>query len=108
MVMEHSSHFLSQSRSAISIQNSIVWAPGGTPRAAVTGCNLAGSIVGPTAVAGASNADPQFVDSSARNYHLKPGSPARDMAETGPTLDFERDPRPQGVRFDLGADEGGQ
>jgi hypothetical protein len=56
-------------------------------------------------VPGASNSDPQFVNAAGQNYHLGPTSPARDMIDGGPPLDFERDPRPRGVRFDIGADE---
>jgi hypothetical protein len=92
----------------MTVANSIVWAPGTTARPALSGCSISNSIVGPTAVPGASNADPMFVDASVRNYHLKPGSPGLDVADTGPASDFEGDPRPQGARYDIGADEGGQ
>jgi len=51
------------------------------------------------------NLDPLFVNPQSRDYHININSPARDMVDTGPSLDFERDPRPRGARFDLGADE---
>jgi hypothetical protein len=62
-------------------------------------------IVGPTPIPGISNADPQFVNRSKRDYHLSPSSPARDMVDYGPVTDFEGDSRPRGPRFDIGADE---
>lgn len=89
----------------LTISSSIIWAPGATPRAPVSGCSLVSTIAGPTAVAGASNADPFFVNPEIDDFHLRPGSPARDMVETGPSLDFEGTARPQGDRFDIGADE---
>jgi hypothetical protein len=93
--------------SGLTIRSSIIWAPGTVARPAIDGgCTLASSIVGPTAVPGATNVDPLFVDAAGRNYRLGLGSPARDMVDTGPAADFEGDPRPQGARFDIGADEG--
>jgi hypothetical protein len=62
-------------------------------------------ITGPTVVAGASNTDPMFVNLAQNDYHLAAGSPARDAVDTGPATDFEGDARPQGARFDIGADE---
>lgn len=93
--------------SGLTVRSSIIWAPGTVARPAVDGgCTLASSIVGPTAVPGATNVDPRFVDAAAGNYRLSAGSPARDMVDAGPAADFEGDPRPQGARFDIGADEG--
>ncbi len=91
--------------SAMTFRSSIIWAPGGSSRVPINGCNLVSSIAGPTAVAGAPNTDPMFVDRAARNYHLKANSPARDAVDTGPALDVDGDARPQGARFDIGADE---
>jgi hypothetical protein len=56
-------------------------------------------------IIGALNINPSFVDAAGRNYHLAAGSPARDMVDSGPALDFEGEPRPRGARFDIGADE---
>lgn len=90
---------------AVTVRSSIVWAPGATTRVPMEGCNIVTTLAGPTPVAGASNSNPQFVDSSAGDYHLASSSPARDMVENGPSFDFEGDARPQGTRFDIGADE---
>jgi hypothetical protein len=89
----------------VTIRSSIIWAPGTTARVPVAGCNLASTIAGPTAVPGASNGNPQFVDSANHDYHLGPSSPARDAVDAGPARDFEGDPRPNGARYDIGADE---
>lgn len=62
-------------------------------------------LVGPIAVPGAATGDPMFVDRALGNYHLTAGSPAIDMVDAGPSFDFEGDARPQGIRFDIGADE---
>lgn len=92
--------------SGLTVRSSIIWAPGTVARPAIDGgCTLISTIVGPTAVPGATNVDPRFVDAASRNYHLSAGSPARDMVDTGPATDFEGDPRPMGPRFDIGADE---
>jgi hypothetical protein len=91
---------------SVVVRDSIIWAPGTTHRVALQGCNVASSIIGPDPISGVSNADPQFVNAVAHDYHLAAGSPAIDKATTGPTLDFEGDPRPMGSGFDLGADEG--
>jgi hypothetical protein len=87
------------------IRSSIVWIPGVATRASIQGCNIASTIAGPFAVAGATNTDPLFVDPAQHDYHLGAASPARDAVDTGPATDFEGDLRPQGPRFDLGADE---
>jgi hypothetical protein len=91
--------------SSVTLASSIVWVsrPGGT---AVQGtCTTTSSIVGPSPFGGAMNVDPMFVNPAQADYHLGATSPARDAVSTGPATDFERDPRPRGVRFDLGADE---
>lgn len=87
----------------VTIRSSIIWAPMTGP--AIQGCLYETTIVGPTSMPGASNADPMFVDLANDNYHLQAASPARDSVVTGPSTDFEGDARPNGVRFDLGADE---
>jgi hypothetical protein len=90
------------SGNSIIVQSSIVWTPGVTP---YNTCITSSSIAGPTTVTGAMNVDPMFVNAAAHDYHLKPSSPAQDFVTSGPALDFERDPRPQGAKFDIGADE---
>ena len=52
------------------------------------------------------SADPQFVNRTAGDYHLRAGSPAIDAGtdEGAPPVDFEGDPRPVG-EVDMGADE---
>jgi hypothetical protein len=90
----------------LTIRSSIIWAPGATPRVPIDDtCTLVSTIAGPTAVPGATNVDPLFVNAAQRDYHLLPNSPARDVADSGPSIDFEGDPRPRGARFDIGADE---
>lgn len=87
------------------VRSSLVWTTGSF-RPAISGpCTLTNVTAGPAAIAGADNTDPLFVDEAANDYHLGPDSPARDKVDAGPTLDFEGDPRPSGVRFDIGADE---
>ncbi|HSJ99955.1 MAG TPA: choice-of-anchor Q domain-containing protein [Kofleriaceae bacterium] len=89
----------------VTVRSSIFWTPGSRP-AAGGACNFSSTIAGPVGAVGAMNLDPLFVDAAGRNYRLGLGSPARDMVDTGPAVDFEGDPRPQGARFDIGADEG--
>lgn len=92
--------------SGLAVQSSIIWAPGTTARSAIDGgCTLSSTIVGPTPVPGATNVNPLFVDAAGRDYRLSAASPARDMVDVGPTTDYEGDPRPQGPRYDIGADE---
>lgn len=96
------------STGSFAIDSSIIWTA--TPdrmntKAAVTGCLVTKGIVGPIAVSGISNFDPLFVDPVAHDLHLSSVSPALNAATSGPSLDFERQPRPQGAGYDLGADE---
>lgn len=93
---------------SLAVRSTILWTP--TSNRAVAGaCTFSSTIAGPVpavgAPAGVTNVDPRFVDAAARNYRIRPDSPARDVVDTGPAVDFERMPRPQGLRFDLGADE---
>lgn len=90
----------------LTIAASIVWTPQAPNSASIgAGCGLNSVIAGPLSIAGAMNVDPGFVDETHRDYHLATGSPARDVLDTGPATDFEGDPRPEGPKFDLGADE---
>jgi hypothetical protein len=86
--------------------DSIVWVPNSQNAVGISAsCQLTRMIVGPIAVPGATNVDPQFVNMAGGDYHLGAGSPAIDEANQGPATDFEGDARPQGARFDTGADE---
>jgi hypothetical protein len=88
----------------IKFRSTIVWGPSNRPVA--PGCNIDNtSIVGPTGITGVMNIDPLFANAASGNYHLTSGSPAIDKVDTGPEHDFEGDARPQGVKFDIGADE---
>jgi hypothetical protein len=50
--------------------------------------------------------DPLFVDPEDQDYHLRSGSPAIDNGtNAGISEDIDGDSRPQGVGFDIGADE---
>lgn len=53
--------------------------------------------------------DPKFVNAKDGDFHLQEGSPAidrgADLSEQGIRTDFEGDKRPQGERYDIGADE---
>ena len=48
-----------------------------------------------------------FVNPTGANYHLKTGSPAINtgVTVTGVMEDIDGNPRPQGLRCDIGADE---
>lgn len=94
-----------QCGSGLSISSSIVWAATSTTVPISGGCTVTTSIVGPIGIAGALSSDPKFVNVSIQDFHLTATSPAKDLVDAGPALDFERDPRPNGVRFDIGADE---
>lgn len=91
--------------SNMTVRSTIIWAPGTTSRVPIVGCNAVNSIAGPTPAAGFMNVDPKFVSPSSSDWHLAPNSPARDVVDAGPMTDFEGDVRPQGARYDIGADE---
>lgn len=89
---------------AVTLHASIVWTPGGS-QPPISGCSVDNVIAGPFPVLGARSTDPGFANGGAQDFHLSATSVARDAADDGPAVDFEGDPRPQGARFDLGADE---
>jgi hypothetical protein len=78
------------------------------PQVAGANCAFTYSDIGPAGPLDAGNIDlaPMFVNPPA-DYHLGPTSPAREAAEPAAMLDvdFDGDPRPQGNRRDMGADE---
>jgi hypothetical protein len=98
--------------SPITFSNNIVFGNqvGGTG-AQVRGANCAWtySDIGPETVPGTGNlsGDPMFVNPALNDFHLAPGSAARDRADPAATLevDFDGDPRPAGPARDIGADE---
>lgn len=92
------------------IRNSILWTPENPANpvgdlTTVENCLVSESIAGPAPVAGNTNADPLFVNGPAGDLHLSAVSPAKDRTNSGPAIDFERDARPVGAGYDLGADE---
>jgi hypothetical protein len=89
------------------VTSSIIWQPSCAIGAAdaAGACTFQSSIVSNGPAPGLTNVDPRFVNRAGRDYHLQPSSPAKDAVGTGPAADFERDPRPRGARFDIGADE---
>jgi hypothetical protein len=48
-------------------------------------------------------ADPQFVDSANKNYHLKPTSPARKYGDPKYKMPFDKDMKPTGIDVVCGA-----
>lgn len=93
--------------SNVRVSNSIIWQPicGGTVRDAAGPCTFSQTIASNSPTAGITNVDPAFVSSSTGDFHISGSSPAKDVVDTGPTSDFEADPRPRGMKFDIGADE---
>ncbi len=92
---------------SMTIHSSIIWDINSTAQrpAIAGGCALISTVVGKSGVPGAPSFEPLFVNPIQSDYHLRANSPARDMVDVGPALDFEGDPRPRGERFDIGADE---
>jgi hypothetical protein len=60
----------------------------------------------PSFLAGNIEADPLFMDTTAADFHLQPGSPAIDAGmDMGIGFDYEYRPRPQDGAYDVGAYE---
>ncbi len=78
--------------------------PGATPLISTT--LLWGNGSDPLTGSGLITGDPLFVAPAALDYHLQPGSPAVDAGvNLGVATDLDGDPRPNGPRPDVGADE---
>lgn len=97
---------------ALTITSTIIWQHGcgGDPtRDAVAGgagTTFTNSIVSNTTpTPGTTDVDPRFVNEAAHDYHIQSTSPAKDAVDTGPQDDYEGDVRPQGPKYDIGADE---
>jgi hypothetical protein len=93
----------------LTFSNSIVYANGTGPQVEGNNCSWTYSDIGPDMVTGMGNinAPPMFVSPMQNDFHLQPGSPARDAADPAATLllDIDGDARPQGLARDIGADE---
>lgn len=91
------------------LTNSIVYDNGAGLQVEGGNCSWTYSDIGPTTASGTGNlnAPPLFVNAMQSNFHLQPGSPVKDAADPAASLaiDIDGDPRPQGDRRDMGADE---
>lgn len=70
--------------------------------------NAAVANEGDPANPGGLQADPRFVNVSAGNFHIQPDSPCRDAGQASAApdgVDMDGQPRVQGGRVDIGADE---
>lgn len=95
--------------SSPTLTNCVLW--GDTPdeifvdtgNPTLTYCDVEGGYEGE----GNIDADPLFVDMASGDYHLAEGSPCIDEGTSAgaPDTDFEGDPRPWGMGYDIGADE---
>lgn len=97
----------------LTFSNNIVYgnivSGGGAQVGGTASCSTAHSDIGPDAVPGSGNInlDPMFVSAAQDDFHLMPGSPAKDAADPTAALkvDLDGDSRPQGPYSDMGADE---
>ncbi|MFA4953278.1 MAG: FG-GAP-like repeat-containing protein [Candidatus Pacearchaeota archaeon] len=89
------------------IKNNIIWANNGDQIAGSVTPSYSNIQNWTQGGEGNISSDPQFVDSTNNNFHLKPTSPCIDAGTTIEDLlyDFEGDSRPYGEAFDIGADE---
>jgi hypothetical protein len=96
----------------VTFSNNIVYdnqVGGGRTQVGGMNCSWTYSDIGPDTVVGMGNINmtPMFKDLTRSDYHLQSGSPAKDAADPVASLaiDIDSDPRPQGTRRDMGADE---
>jgi trimeric autotransporter adhesin len=88
--------------SRVLFSNNLYFAAGSGP----SGCNYNVGSINVGSDAKGVNANPNFANPSASNFHLTAGSPAIDAGiDTGITTDFDGVARPQGSAFDIGAFE---
>lgn len=65
-----------------------------------------GTVAFPDMTGWVTGVDPLFVNPAGNDYHIQSTSPAKDAGvDAGVTDDVDGDTRPQGVGFDIGADE---